>query len=101
MIPILCRYVPDDAIPKALGKFQRIDFIDNDDFDAKCATLIGALDTDLAWVRIHTRLLTRAKEWEREQRDSSFLLRGKDLHEAEQWLAKSPEKEPKPTPLNH
>ena len=32
-------------------------------------------------------------------RDSSFLLRGKDLAEAEQWVANSGEKEPKPTTL--
>jgi hypothetical protein len=41
----------------------------------------------------------RAKEWEREAKDSSFLLRGKDLSEAEQWVAKSAEKKPKPTTL--
>jgi hypothetical protein len=99
MVPIFYRSVPDEAIPGALGKFQRIDFGDNDDFDSKFAALIAALDTDLAWVQIHTRLLTRAKEWEREAKESSFLLRGKDLREAEQWVAKSAEKEPAPTTL--
>ena len=44
-------------------------------------------------------MLTRAKEWEREAKDSSFLLRGKDLREAERWVAKSSEKDPKPTVL--
>src|SRR6202042_1361527 len=60
---------------------------------------IAALDTDLAWVKVHTRLLTRAKEWEREGKDKSFLLHGKDLREAEWWVAKSSEKDPKPTTL--
>src|ERR1700761_3501786 len=99
MIPIFRRYVPDDAIPEALGRFQRIDFSDDDNFDAKVAALIAALDTDLAWVNTHTRLLTRAKEWEHQGKDSSFLLRGKDLREAERWVAKSSEEEPKPTIL--
>ena len=38
-------------------------------------------------------------EWEREGKDSSFLLRGKDLREAEQWVAKSADLDPKPTTL--
>jgi WD40 repeat protein len=100
MVPIFRRSVPDDAIPPALGRFQRIDFTADEEFDQKFAALIAALDTDLAWVQDHTRLLTRAKEWEREGKDNSFLLHGKDLREAEQWVAKGAEKEPKPTALH-
>ena len=100
MVPIFYRDVPDEAIPEALGRFQRIDFGDGDQFDSKFTTLIAALDTDLPWVQAHTRLLTRAKEWEREVKDRSFLLRGKDLREAERWVAKSTEKDPKPTTLH-
>ena len=99
MFPIVRRYVPDNAVPEALGKFQWIDFSDDDTFEARFATLIAALDTDLAWVKAHTRLLTRAKEWEREGKDNSFLLHGKELREAERWVAKSSEKDPKPTTL--
>ena len=36
----------------------------------------------------------------REAQDSSFLLRGKDLREAERWVAKSAENDPKPTTLH-
>jgi WD40 repeat protein len=99
MLPILYRAVPDDDVPETLGKFQRIDFVSDDQFDEKFAALIKALDTDVTWVQTHTRLLTRAKEWEREGHDRSFHLRGKDLTEAEQWVAKGVEKEPKPTTL--
>jgi len=99
MLPILYRAVADDAVPETLGKFQRIDFDHDNQFDEKFAALIKALDTDVTWVQTHTRLLTRAKEWEREGNDRSFLLRGKDLTEAEQWVAKGVEKEPKPTTL--
>ena len=34
-----------------------------DDFEANFERLIDALDTDLAYIREHTRLLTRAIEW--------------------------------------
>lgn len=100
MVPVLYRAVPETAIPEALSKFQRIDFLSNGDFDANFASLITALDTDLSWVQMHTRLLTRAKEWEREGKDNSFLLHGKDLGEAERWLEKSPDKEPRATTLH-
>jgi hypothetical protein len=96
MVPVFRRPVPDDAISPALGRFQKIDFVESDDFNSKFAALIAALDTDLAWVQMHTRLLTRAKEWEREEKDKSFLLHGRDLREAEQWVAKSPKKIPSP-----
>jgi hypothetical protein len=97
IVPIFYRTVPHKDIPEAVAKFQRIDFTGSDGFDPKLAQLIAALDTDLDWKVEHTRLLTRAKEWEREGKDRSFLLRGKDLREAEQWVANSAEKEPKPT----
>jgi hypothetical protein len=100
IVPIFYQPVPDKDIPEAVAKFQRIDFTGGDGFDAKLAKLVAALDTDLDWKQDHTRLLARAKEWEQEGKDTSFLLRGRDLREAEQWMAKSAEKEPKPTTLH-
>ncbi len=100
MVPIFHRPVPDADIPESLEKYQRIDFTDSDNFDARIAALITVLDTDLAWVQTHTRLLIRAKEWEQEKKDSSYVLRRKDLREAEQWLGKSAGKEPAPTTLH-
>jgi WD40 repeat protein len=100
IVPIFHQPVPDKDIPEAVAKLQRIDFTGVDGFDAKFAKLIAALDTDLNWKQAHTRLLTRAREWEREGKDSSFLLRGRDLREAEQWVAKSDEKGPNPTTLH-
>ena len=41
--------------------------------------LISALDTDLDLVRAHTRLLTRAIEWNANGKNNSFVLRGDDL----------------------
>jgi hypothetical protein len=94
MVPIYYRATPDADIPEAIARFQRIDFSSSTDFDLNFPNLIKALDTDLDWKHAHTRLLTRAKEWERNGTDSSFLLRGKDLSEAEQWVVRSAEKGP-------
>jgi len=51
-------------------------------------------------VRAHTRLLTRAIEWDANGRNNSFVLRGEDLRAAEQWLAQAgAQKERQPTAL--
>lgn len=62
--------------------------------------LLQAIRTDLDWAKAHTRLQVRALEWQKNQRESSFVLRGRELHEAEAWLAQAGDKkEPRPTEL--
>ncbi|HMG04277.1 MAG TPA: TIR domain-containing protein, partial [Chthoniobacterales bacterium] len=101
MIPIFAREVDIKAIPEALAKLNWVFFCrENDNFDVGTELLISALDTDLGWVRAHTRLLTRAIEWEGKAKSNSFVLRGEDLRAAEQWLAQAgTEKERQPTAL--
>ncbi len=75
-------------------------FRETDDFDTAFESLITALDTDLSHVRQHTRLLVRAKEWESNGKNPSFLLQGDDLTGAENWLAQGLAKRPSPLPLH-
>ncbi|MBE9032372.1 TIR domain-containing protein, partial [filamentous cyanobacterium LEGE 11480] len=83
----------------ALDRHNWLWFQDADNFDASFASLVSAIDTDLAHVQQHTRLLQRAKEWEQAERNRSGLLRGHNLAEAEQWLALGANKEPRATTL--
>lgn len=100
MIPIMARDVEAKAVPEPLAKVNWVFARDADSFEAATDFLISALDTDLGWVRAHTRLLTRAIEWEAKNRSNSFVLRGEDLRAAEQWLAQAgTEKERQPTAL--
>jgi WD40 repeat protein len=100
MIPIMARDVDAKAVPEPLAKLNWVFARDADSFEAAADFLISALDTDLGWVRAHTRLLTRAIEWEAKAKSNSFVLRGEDLRAAEQWLAQAgTEKERQPTPL--
>jgi hypothetical protein len=66
----------------------------DEEFQENLVLLTNALDTDLEHARIHTRILTRALEWDHRGRDTSFVLRGNDLKEAEGWLADVEGKEP-------
>jgi dipeptidyl aminopeptidase/acylaminoacyl peptidase len=60
--------------------------------------LNAAIHTDWAWVKAQSRLESRAREWERHDREGSRLLRGKDLGEAEQWLSQvNARYDPQPT----
>jgi hypothetical protein len=100
LVPIVRRDVVADRVPKALGELNWIFFRDSDDFKEATDTLIRALDTDLKWVRAHTRLLTPAIEWDANGRNNSFVLRGEDLRSAERWLAEAgAQKERQPTAL--
>jgi len=100
MVPIVAREPNAGSAPEALAKLNWIFFRESDDFEKATDALINALDTDLDRVHAHTRLLTRAIEWESKGKNKSFMLRGDDLRAAERWLADaSTSKEPKPTAL--
>ena len=100
LVPIVFRDPDGAVVPEALASRNWTFFRSQDDFDTAFDTLAAALDTDLEWVSAHTRLLGRALEWEGKGRDSSFLLRGADLEDAERRLATRPtDREPRPTKL--
>lgn len=99
LIPIVCQEVSYDQVHPELAKLNWIFFLEEAGFDTAFHKLIDTIDTDLDYVRNHTRLLKRALEWDEKKRDASFTLRGSDLKYAEQWMDRSQGKQPEPTPL--
>jgi hypothetical protein len=88
VIPLLRRQARDSQpVAGAVAERNWIFFDDDAKFEASLAQLIETLDTDLDWVKAHTRLLVRAREWTDGSSDRSRLLRGQDLRAAEAWLA--------------
>ena len=90
IIPLLRVPLAEDVpIPDAVGKRNWIFFTGDSqaEFDRAFGQLIQALDTDLDWAHVHTRLQMRAEEWAGSESDKSKLLRGTDLRNAESWLA--------------
>jgi WD40 repeat protein len=102
-IPLLRRDVDDPTdkalIPPVISSHNWIFFRDGDDFEKGITQLLEAVDTDLSYVRQHTRLLVRAREWDSNGRANDYLLQGNDLREAETWLAEGLNKRPSPAPL--
>ncbi|MBL8165773.1 MAG: TIR domain-containing protein [Anaerolineae bacterium] len=98
LIPILRREVtdPDEfkLMHPSLSAHNWVKCREVDDYDQAFQSLLTALDTDLDYIKAHTRYVVRSAEWEDKGRDPSLLLRGTDLREAESWLKESAEKQP-------
>jgi len=89
LVPIIHREVDPHSVPRPLADLDWVPFRHTDDFKSAFNKLLDAIDTDLDYVRAHTRLLVRAIEWEKAGRDKSLLLRGANLHEAVRWLMRA------------
>lgn len=86
LLPIVWRLVKESEIPKDLKRFNYVYFDKPHSFAPSLAALAEALRTDLGWVREHTRLLTRAQEWQSANRPENRLLAGSDIALAKKWL---------------
>ena len=94
LIPILYKEPEKGStMHEALAATNWVYMREQDDYDATLPGLIESIHTDLGWVRQHTRLLQRAKEWESKGHGNSFLLQGDDLNEAESWMVDAADKE--------
>lgn len=100
LIPIVRRDVEDKQVHAALRELNWIFLRQQDNFDSAFGKLVEALNTDLDYARSHARLLVRSLEWQQQDCNASFLLRGRDLSDAEQWLMQArDEQQPSPTQL--
>ena len=98
IIPVVADAVDTSGLPDALTKLNFIFFVDTS-FEEAFAKLRSALDTNLAWIRLHTRLSELALEWHARNNSSSQLLFGRSLRDAEYWSTTAPSEEILPTPL--
>jgi WD40 repeat protein len=99
LIPILYQMVNPNDVPPELAKINWVYMRDTDDFEKAFQTLCAAMDTDLDWVKTHTRIQVRALEWDKKKRENSFVLRGKDLADGEKFITEAAGKSPEPTTL--
>jgi hypothetical protein len=101
IVPVVRRDLNGGSTRREVASLNWIFFREQDDFGGSVDTLVHALETDLEWVRVHTRLLVRGREWQSSGRDRGSLLRGRDLEKAEQWMSQAAQhKEPTPTALH-
>ena len=99
LAPIILERVSDDRIPTAIVKINYLFFDQREDFDARIDELAQALQTDLVWVKEHTRIGELARRWDEGRRATGLTLRGQELQGAERWIASRPRAAPEPTDL--
>src|SRR5262245_53130482 len=105
IIPVLCRPTDGIASPPELTDLNYIFFYEEprspgSGFGSGLAMLVAALNTDLDWLREHTRLLQRASEWQAGGRATNRMLSGDDIAAAKAWAARRPKDAPEPTTLH-
>jgi WD40 repeat protein len=70
-----------------IGKINWVYFREGiDDFEKSFAGLIDLLRRHADYVEQHTQFLAKALEWERHQKQTSYLLIGEERQQAEAWL---------------
>lgn len=99
LIPVVPYDIVWDNVPPALAQFNFIFFTDKFDFNTQLQLLFTALDTDYDWLKTHRRLQVKALDWERSNKENGYLLRGKDLEEAESEVSIHANANPNPTDL--
>ncbi len=91
---------PDLKPPEAVSKLNYVFFTGDNDFEGQIDQLAKALNTDMGWVKEHTRLGEAARRWDERKRTSALLLRGQDIAAAEKWVITRPREAPRPTELH-
>lgn len=100
IFPVLIRDTDVHHLPPAIAERNWVFCRDGvDDFDHAITEIIKAIHTDYEWMKFHVNLQSKALEWERSNKDVSWLLRGKQLKQAELMLVAGGQKEPLPTDL--
>lgn len=69
-----------------IGKINWIYFRQGDDIQQAVQGLLAIFKRQKDYVRQHTILLARALEWERNQKQTRYLLVGEERQQAEAWL---------------
>lgn len=98
LIPVLCREIDLKTLPLSVTQLQMISFCSDDSFSTSIEKLMGVISADLEYDRFYIKLEQRYQEWLKQDRQEGFL-RGRDLEEAETWLATSAGKNPPPNDL--
>jgi WD40 repeat protein len=98
IIPIVLRDVDPKITPDNIRKLNWTFIRETDNFEEGLAKVKTAIELDLDWLEEHRRLQVRSLEWHR-KKDTSLLLRGRDLRNARHMIATATAKDPIPTDL--
>ena len=79
-----------DSYQNMHSTIQKLNWVyfqeDKNDFEKSLADLVKLLRSHPNYLEQHTKFLTKALEWERNQKQTRYLLTGSDKYQAEDWL---------------
>jgi WD40 repeat protein len=90
VFPVVITDINWALAPDGLIKLHGLFFNETSSKEEALTRLVQALETDIGWIREHTRLGELAQHWDRQKRPRSLLLRSTALEAAEHWLTERP-----------
>jgi tetratricopeptide (TPR) repeat protein len=97
LVPVVIEPVQIEDLPEAIRKIQLLPAQRAFNFEVHLTPLAEALNTDRQWIKEHTRLADRARQWIVRNRAQALLLRGSALADAEAWQDGQPKAAPAPS----
>ncbi len=103
VIPIVLKKFDPAPPPEGIGHINWVYFTPHagqeNTFETSFPKVIQSLEANYELASEHTRVLLRAIEWDKNQRNNSYLLKGAEIDKAERWQMKAIGKDPAPTEL--
>jgi tetratricopeptide (TPR) repeat protein len=97
LVPVVIEPTDLATLPEALAKIHVLPASGTFDHETHLPVLVRILNTDMKWIKEHTRLANRAHQWIERSRNSAVLLRGSELRDAERWKDRRPTTAPTPS----
>jgi hypothetical protein len=87
IIPVIARDFDPKTAPNSITHLNWIFFSESSgSYESAFEKLLTAVQTDYDWVQTHRRLQVKALEWSNGKNETSYLLRGLELEDAEAQL---------------
>ncbi len=99
LAPVVIAEIQGVEVPPEISRISYLFFTDDRLFEQRADELAQALNTDVRWLKEHTRLGEIARRWEEHSGPEDELIRGRDLDDADAWAARRPRDAPIVTPL--
>ncbi len=97
VIPVTIQVVSFEQRPEAISKVHMLPAEGSFSLEQHLDVLVETLHTDRQWIKEHTRLADRARQWIVRGRPSALLLRSTALKDAETWQDARPSTAPQPS----
>ena len=97
--PVVIAEMQGVEVPPEISRINYLFFTDDRLFEERADELARALNTDVNWLKEHTRLGEIARRWEEHFGPEDELIRGRDLDDADAWAARRPRDAPIVTPV--